>query len=200
MQLRRSHIKFSHINNIFLSHLHGDHCFGLLGLISTFALLGRHSTLHIWGPQPLKQLYQPQIDFFCQGIEYDIVLHEIDTKSREVIYEDHSVTVETIPLKHKIRCCGFLFREKQLPRHIRRDVIDAYNIPVCYINNIKAGQDFFDRELLFLFLLVFHADSLTLWLPCYKLHTLPFRRRLSSSSPSIPQLCLPCSPNHHIFP
>ncbi len=142
MQLRRSHIKFSHINNIFLSHLHGDHCFGLLGLISTFALLGRHSTLHIWGPQPLKQLYQPQIDFFCQGIEYDIVLHEIDTKSREVIYEDHSVTVETIPLKHKIRCCGFLFREKQLPRHIRRDVIDAYNIPVCYINNIKAGQDY----------------------------------------------------------
>lgn len=142
MQLRRSHIKFSHINNIFLTHLHGDHCFGILGLISTFALLGRTSTLHIWGPQPLKELFQPQIAFFCQGFPYSIELHEVDTKSRATIYEDRSVTVETIPLKHKIKCCGYIFREKQLPRHIRRDVIDAYNIPVCYINNIKAGQDY----------------------------------------------------------
>jgi len=142
MQLRRSHIKFSHINNIFLTHLHGDHCFGLLGLISTFALLGRTATLHIWGPAPLKSLFQPHLDFFCQGNPYAIELHEVDTKSREVIYDDKSVSIETIPLKHKIKCCGYLFREKQLLKHIRRDVIDAYNIPTCYINNIKAGQDF----------------------------------------------------------
>lgn len=141
MQLRRSKLKFSHINNIFISHLHGDHCFGLIGLISTFALLGRTATLHIYGPQDLKGIFQPQLDYFCNGISYDVELHEVDTKARNVIFEDRSVTVETIPLKHKIKCCGYLFREKELMRHIRRDVIDTFGIPVSQINNIKLGMD-----------------------------------------------------------
>jgi len=142
MQLRKSHLKFSRINNIFITHLHGDHCFGLLGLISTFALNGRTSTLHIWGPKPLKDIFMPQISFFCQGMGYAVELHEVDSKKREIIYDDRSVTVETIPLKHKIQCCGYIFREKATKRHIRRDAIDAYGIPTCYINNIKAGMDF----------------------------------------------------------
>lgn len=141
-QLRRSKLKFSHINNIFITHLHGDHCLGLIGLISTFSLLGRTATLHVWGPAPLKDLFQPQINFFCNNLSYAVELHEIDAKSNAVIYDDRSVTVETIPLKHRIPCCGYLFKEKQLMRHIRRDAIDAFNIPVCYINNIKAGMDF----------------------------------------------------------
>ncbi len=141
-QLRRSRLHFNRINNIFISHLHGDHCLGLIGLISTFALLGRTATLDIWGPAPLIDVFQPQISFFCNNLTYKVNLHEIDTKSREVIYEDRTVTVETIPLKHRMPCCGFLFREKKLMRHIRRDVINAYNIPTCYINNIKAGMDY----------------------------------------------------------
>lgn len=146
MQLRKSKLKFSHINNIFITHLHGDHCFGLIGLISTFALLGRTATLNIYGPKDLKAVMQPQIDYFCNGITYDVTLHEIDVKQNAIIYEDRSVTVETIPLKHKIKCCGYLFREKQSQRHIRRDVIDAYHIPVSQINNIKAGMDWTSPE------------------------------------------------------
>lgn len=141
MQLRKSHLRFSHINHIFITHLHGDHCFGLLPLVSTFALLGRIAPLHIYGPADLKAIIQPQLDYFCNGISYDVVLHEVDTKSHEIIYEDRSVIVETIPLKHKIKCCGYLFREKQLTRHIRRDMIDAYKIPTSQINNIKCGMD-----------------------------------------------------------
>lgn len=146
MQLRKSKLKFSHINNIFITHLHGDHCFGLIGLISTFALLGRTATLNIYGPKDLKAVMQPQIDYFCNGITYDVTLHEIDVKQNAIIYEDRSVTVETIPLKHKIKCCGYLFREKQSQRHIRRDVIDAYHIPISQINNIKAGLDWTSPE------------------------------------------------------
>lgn len=141
MQLRKGHLKFSHINNIFLTHLHGDHCFGLIGLISTFALLGRTATLHVYGPVDLKATFQPQLDYFCNGMDYDVELHEIDTKQRNIIYDDRSVTVETIPLKHKIKCCGYLFREKPLLPHIKRDAIDAFNIPISQINNIKCGMD-----------------------------------------------------------
>lgn len=146
MQLRKSHLKFSHINNIFISHLHGDHCFGLIGLISTFALLGRTATLHIYGPVDLKATFQPQLDYFCNGMEYKVELHEVNTKERAVIYDDRSVTVETIPLKHKIKCCGYLFREKPLLPHIKRDAIDAFGIPVSQINNIKAGMDWISPE------------------------------------------------------
>lgn len=146
IQLRKSKIKFTHINNIFISHLHGDHCFGLIGLISTLALLGRTATLNIYGPKDLIGTLQPQIDYFCNGIEYKVELHEIDTKSRNIIYEDRSITVETIPLKHKIKCCGFLFKEKPRMKHIKRDVIDAYRIPISQINNIKLGMDWTTEE------------------------------------------------------
>lgn len=141
IQLRRSKIKFSNINNIFITHLHGDHCFGLIPLISTFALLGRTSTMHIWGPRGLIKVFQPQLDFFCQGLSYKVELHEVDTHTPQIIYEDRSVTIETIPLKHKMPTCGYLFREKELQKHIRRDAIDAFGIPVSQINNIKTGMD-----------------------------------------------------------
>jgi len=146
MQLRKSRLKFMHINHIFISHLHGDHYFGLIGLISSLALLGRNATLHVYGPVDMKAILQPQLDYFCNGMEYDVEIHEVDVKERAVIYEDRSVTVETIPLKHKIKCCGFLFREKQLMRHIKRDAIDAFKIPISQINNIKLGMDWTSPE------------------------------------------------------
>ncbi len=139
LQLRKSHLKFTRLAHIFISHLHGDHCFGLPGLISTFGMLGRTAPLHIHAPAELEVLLRPQLDFFCKGIGFEVVFHTIDPGCRQVILEDRSLTVETIPLCHRIPCCGFLFREKPALPHIRRDMIDWLKIPLCEINNIKHG-------------------------------------------------------------
>lgn len=141
MALRKSHIAFSRLQAIFLTHLHGDHVFGLLGMLSTFGLLGRLQELHIYGPTDLQRVFQPQIDYFCADSPYKIILHEIDSKIPQTIYEDRSVIVSTLPLKHRVPCCGYLFCEKPTARHIRRDAIDAFQIPISQINNIKAGMD-----------------------------------------------------------
>ena len=142
LQLRRSKLKFSRLNHIFISHLHGDHCFGLMGLISTFGLLGRTATLHIYAHQELEKLLKPHLDFFCQGMTYTVEFHAINPNKTEVIYEDRSLTVSTIPLRHRIPTCGFLFQEKQTPNHIIRDMIDFYQIPVFELNRIKNGADY----------------------------------------------------------
>ena len=141
MQLRRSRLKFSRLNHIFISHLHGDHCFGLMGLISTFGLLGRTAKLHIYAPAPLDQLLQPQLDYFCAGMDYQVEVHTIDTTRFAPVYEDRSVTVYTLPLRHRIACCGFLFREKPTLPHIIREKIDFYQVPEYAINQIKNGAD-----------------------------------------------------------
>lgn len=146
MALRRSRLKFSHLNAIFLTHLHGDHCFGLIGLLSTLGLLGRTADMHVYGPKDLSRIFQPQIDYFCEDSPFKIILHEIDTKQTAVIYEDRSVEISTIPLSHRIPCCGYLLREKETLRHIRRDAIDAFNIPISQINNIKAGLDYTTQD------------------------------------------------------
>jgi ribonuclease Z len=141
MALRRSRISFSHLQAIFLTHLHGDHTFGLIGMLSTFGLLGRIQDLHIYGPQDLQRIFQPQIDYFCVDSPFKIILHEIDTKKPQVLYEDRSVIISTLPLSHRVPCCGYLFQEKPTLRHIRRDMIDFYHIPISQINNIKVGMD-----------------------------------------------------------
>lgn len=141
MQLRRSRIHFAKINAIFISHLHGDHCFGLLGLLSTFGMLGRTSKLKVYAPKSYESLFKQQIEFFMQGLEYEIEFVPVDTEKHEIIYEDKSLTVGSIPLCHRIPCCGYLFREKPTLPHIRRDMIDYYEIPISQINNIKNGAD-----------------------------------------------------------
>lgn len=146
MQLRKSRLKFSRLNHIFISHLHGDHCFGLLGLISTFGLLGRTAELHIHSPKGLEALFAPLLSFFCNGLGYKVIFHEFETKSPGVIYEDRSLTVTTIPLKHRIPCCGFLFAEKARPNHIIRDMVDFYRVPVYELNRIKNGEDYVTPE------------------------------------------------------
>ena len=112
LQFRKSHLKFSRLNHIFISHLHGDHCFGLLGLISTLNLLGRTAELHIHSPKGLETLLTPMLDFFNRQMTYKVLFHEFDTKEPMQIYEDRSLTVTTIPLRHRMPCCGFLFAEK----------------------------------------------------------------------------------------
>lgn len=146
MQLRKSRLKFSRLNHIFISHLHGDHCFGLMGLISTFGLLGRTAELHIHSPKGLEELLAPMLNFFCHTLAYKVIFHEFDTRQASVIYEDRSMTVTTIPLQHRIPCCGFLFAEKARPNHIIRDVIDFYKVPVYELNRIKNGADYITPE------------------------------------------------------
>lgn len=141
IQLRRSKIHFARINNIFISHLHGDHCFGLIGIISTFGLLGRTAPLHVFADRHLKPVLDLQLKVFASGLDFSVEFHPIDTYKSNVIYEDKSLTVTTIPLSHRIPCCGFLFREKQTLPHIRRDEIDFYHIPNYALQNIKEGND-----------------------------------------------------------
>ena len=142
MQFRRSRLKFSRLNHIFISHLHGDHCFGLLGLISSFGLLGRTADLHIYSPAGLEELLQPMLKFFCDNLPYKVFFHAFETKLPTLIYEDRSLTVTTIPLKHRIACCGFLFAEQPTLNHIIRDMVDFYEIPLYELNRIKSGEDY----------------------------------------------------------
>lgn len=141
MQLRRSRLGFTKINNVFISHLHGDHCFGLIGMISTFGMLGRTAPLNVFAPAEFGPMLAAQIEMFCSGLGYKVTFCPLDTNVRKVIYDDRSLTVETIPLNHRVPCCGFLFREKPTLPHIRRDMIDYYCIPQSQINNIKNGMD-----------------------------------------------------------
>ena len=146
IQLRRSRIHFSKIIAVFISHLHGDHCFGLPGMISTFGMTGRTAPLHIYAPAAFEPILEQTLSFFCQGLEFKVVFHAVDTTQNKVVYEDRSLTVETIPLQHRIDCCGYLFRDKPILPHIRRDMIDFYKIPISQINNIKAGADWVTPE------------------------------------------------------
>ena len=146
MQLRKSRLKFSRLNHIFISHLHGDHCFGLMGLISTFGLLGRTAELHNHSPKGLEELLTPMLNFFCHTLAYKVIFHEFDTRQTSVVYEDRSMTVTTIPLQHRIPCCGFLFAEKARPNHIIRDMVDFYKVPVYELNRIKNGSDYVTPE------------------------------------------------------
>ena len=146
IQLRRSRIHFSKIIAVFISHLHGDHCFGLPGMISTFGMTGRTAPLHIYAPAAFEPILDQTLSFFCQGLEFKVVFHAVDTTQNKVVYEDRSLTVETIPLQHRIDCCGYLFREKPILPHIRRDMIDFYKIPISQINNIKVGADWVTPE------------------------------------------------------
>lgn len=141
VQLRRSRLRFTKISAVFITHLHGDHCFGLIGMLSTFGLLGRTARLAIYAPAALEDMLKQQMQLFCHDFDYEVDFHAVDTCQQQVVYEDRSLTVETIPLEHRMPCCGYLFREKPSLPHIRRDMIDFYGIPTSQINNIKAGAD-----------------------------------------------------------
>lgn len=141
LQMRRSRLRFGRMNAIFVTHLHGDHCFGLMGVISTFSLQGRTAPLHIFGPADLETYLRPQLNFYARGIGFEVQVHTVDTRRSEVVYEDHSVRVTTVPLYHRLPCCGYRFDEQPLLPHIRRDMIDFYHIPYYAINSIKQGAD-----------------------------------------------------------
>lgn len=146
IQLRRNKIGFGKINHIFISHLHGDHYYGLIGLISTFNLLGRKKDLHIYSPSELKNLIQPQIDFMKGNMQFKILFHPLDFKKSRQIYIDKKVEIISFPLKHSIPTCGFLFREIKKQPNIKKELVQYYNISIAEIKNIKLGGNFITKN------------------------------------------------------
>lgn len=141
VQLRKNKIKFSKINQVFISHLHGDHFFGLIGLISTFSLLGRTTDLHIYGPKGIKEIILLQLRLSNSWTNYDLYFHELELEVSETIFEDDKVLVTTIPLKHRVYTNGFLFQEKVGERKLNMDAILNHEIESCYYQKIKNGKD-----------------------------------------------------------
>jgi ribonuclease Z len=142
IQLKRFAINLSRINHIFISHLHGDHVFGLFGLMSTYTLLGRKSDLHIFAHRDLEDSLEHFKKYFGIGLTYQIIFHPFIAVEQTEIYSDKHLTVELIPLRHSIPVAGFLFREKEKPLNVKKDVIEKYSPGFRDILNIKAGADF----------------------------------------------------------
>jgi len=143
VQLRKYKVKFSKIKHIFISHLHGDHVFGLIGLISTFRLLNRETELHVYGPKGIKEFIVTQLKLSQSFAGYPIQFHELTSNESELIYEDKKVTVHTIPLNHRVYTNGFLFKEKIGERKLNISEIKKYpEIEVCDYQNLKNGKDF----------------------------------------------------------
>lgn len=140
LQMMQTHQKMNRLSGIFVSHLHGDHMFGLPGLISTLALHGRTADLHIYAHAELEQVMRPWLDYFCRDMMFEVVFHPIDCSQKAVIYEDRSVKISSLPLRHRVPTTGFLFEEQPLLPHIRRDMIDFLGIPTYAINTIKQGE------------------------------------------------------------
>jgi ribonuclease Z len=141
VQLRKHRIKFSRINHIFISHLHGDHFFGLPGLISTFQLLGREKELHLYGPEGLKEAILLLLRVGNSWTGYQLIFHELKAQDNQRIFEDEKVMVSTIPLKHRIYANGFLFQEKLKERGLRMEAVATYKVDKAFFKNIKKGKD-----------------------------------------------------------
>ena len=146
LQFRAMKLQFQRLNHIFLSHLHGDHCFGLPGLISTLGLLGRTADLYIHAQPDAEKVFQPMLNYFCKELPFKVIFNVFDPKKHQLIWEDRTLKVFSIPLKHRVPSAGFLFEEKPKSPHIIREMIDFYQIPIAQINNIKGGADFVISE------------------------------------------------------
>ena len=141
LELRRMKLKFSRLNNIFISHLHGDHCFGLPGLLSTMSLQGKGGTVTVHIFKEGAEQFGKMLDFFCRERSFELKFNIIGTK-KAVIYEDDAITVSTFPLTHRVPCVGFLFREKPKLRHIDTQACQAHNVPPYFMNSLRQGKDF----------------------------------------------------------
>lgn len=138
----RARLNLNRLGHIFLSHLHGDHCFGLLGLLSTMGLSGHTGEVVIHAHADAERLFRPMLDYFCRENPFEVRFNAISPTAGEVIYSDRSVTVRSIPLKHRIPTCGFLFEEALGERHFRGDMLQFYNVPTYRRAAIKQGEDY----------------------------------------------------------
>jgi ribonuclease Z len=146
LQFRAKKLQFQRLNHIFLSHLHGDHCLGLPGLISTLGLLGRTADLWIHAQPDAEKVFRPVLDYFCKELSFNVIFNTFDPNKHQLIWEDRSINVYSIPLKHRVPSAGFLFEEKPKRPHIIREMIDFHQIPLSQINRIKDGADFITPE------------------------------------------------------
>src|SRR5215470_7847750 len=141
-QFRAMKLKFQQLNHIFISHLHGDHCFGLLGLVSMLGLLGRTADLYIHSHPDAEYLFQPLIKYSCKELLFQVIFHSFDPTCSELIFEDCTLKVFTIPLKHRVPTVGFLFEEKLQNPHIIQETINFCHIPINLDDNIKKKKNF----------------------------------------------------------
>jgi ribonuclease Z len=141
-RLREHKIKFQRLHHIFISHLHGDHYLGLLGLLQTMHLLGRTLPLNVYGPKQLKEIIDMNLSYSNSYLKYPLIFHETHTNGSEVLFEDEHITVSTIVLDHRIPCTGFLFKEKTKPRTINIEEVRKHAIPKYALNMLKMGEDY----------------------------------------------------------
>lgn len=141
LEMRRMHLKFSRLNHIFISHLHGDHCFGLPGLISTMALQGKGGTLTVHIFKEGAEIFGRMLDFFCRERPFELKFNIIDTH-KAVIYEDDAITVTSFPLTHRVPCVGFIFSEKPKLRHINAQACYEHGVPQHFMNSLRQGADY----------------------------------------------------------
>lgn len=146
MQLLRFRIRYHRITHIFISHLHGDHFLGLMGLLSTMHLQGRNTDLHLFGQQELMDIVEIQLRLSNTQLRYNLIFHPVRAYASEILYEDEDIWVGTIILNHRIPCTGFLFREKPRPRKLRIERLNELNIPFALYPGIKNGEDFVTAE------------------------------------------------------
>lgn len=142
MQLFRYGIKSSRINHIFISHLHGDHYFGLIGLLSSQHLVGRQSALHLYGPAALEEILELQFKCSDTQLRYPLVFHPTNTQHQELIFENTQLRIHSFPLRHRIACTGFRFDEKKQSASLKKEEVERLNIPVPYLRLLKKGIDY----------------------------------------------------------
>lgn len=145
-QMRKMRLSFNKLVCIFITHLHGDHCFGLPGLLSSLAMLGRKGDLHLFGPVGLRAYIEPILSQFCASMAYQVIIHEYDTKQPQLVWEDKSVSVSTLPLEHRIPTQGYVFREKTTERHLDKASADFYGVPRSAYPSILSGADYVNDE------------------------------------------------------
>ena len=145
IQIRRYKVGFNKINHILISHLHGDHFFGIFGLLSSFSMCGRKTDLHLYAHSDLEKILNDNSKYF-NDYKFKIVFHSLNFNQSELIFEVKVLTIHSFPLKHRIPCCGFVFREKPRPLQIKKDCISFYKISIKDILKVKSGLDFIDEE------------------------------------------------------
>ncbi len=145
-QLRKMHINFMRINHIFISHLHGDHVFGLIGLLSTMSLLHRSTPIEIFAQAELEQQLRDQISYYCDNISYEIIFHPLRFDAPETILNIKGCWVQSVPLRHRVPTCGFVFHEQPKEANIRPDAICKYGLRIIDIASIKSGRPFYDEN------------------------------------------------------
>ena len=144
IQIAQYKIKWSKINNIFISHLHGDHYFGLIGLLTSMSLLGRETEVHLYAPATLAKIIQLQLDAANTKLSYPLLFHALKHEGK--IVEHDKFSVECFATQHRVECWGFIIREKREPRKIDKEKVLQYEIPAAYYNKLKAGDDYEKKD------------------------------------------------------